>query len=118
MTSIKLAHANWDVKIGNLCQNVLFSANLWASAACNSGPITPPTEINGKRAKLEDLALADVLTSPIIVAIATRIELLMIPANARISAHTMIPSLKPMLRNSKYLILAISWDPHIRNAGH
>ena len=65
-TSISPAQASWELKIGNLCQKALSPA-LWASAACSSGPTTPPVDINGSLEKLRALARDVTLTSPIMV---------------------------------------------------
>lgn len=90
----KAAHASWEPKIGYLSQNPV---NLWASAACSSGPITPPVATSGNLEKLRALDLLDSLMSPSIAAIATRTELLISPANARINMQANTPSAKPML---------------------
>lgn len=97
MTNIKLAHAIWLLRIGNLIQKLPSAATRCASAACRSGPITPPVATNGNFAKFRIFDAEEVLTSPIIVAMATRIELLIRPANARINIHATMPLLNPIL---------------------
>lgn len=94
--NIRLAQASWELKIGNLFQISLLDEKRCASAACRSGPTTPPVATRGSLEKLRALELGVPLTSPIMVAVDTRIEELMSPQNARIKQQLRRPLLKPM----------------------
>lgn len=59
--------------------------------------MTPPADTSGSREKLRALACDDGLRSPSMAATATRMQALIMPAKARMAAHSTMLLLNPML---------------------